>query len=101
MNFIDYIWNDIKKGAEWIKKWQQDSAKNYEENLRRKDLELDKRLELKQLEDRVRRKEEKLRPPQPRYKQEQQFNSPEMMFGSLANRPSMMRTTRPSRKSRF
>ena len=99
MNFIEFIWNDIKKGAEWIKKWQQDSARNYEENLRRKDLELDKRLELKQLEDRVRRKEEKLRPPM--RKQEQQFNSPEFMFGSLANRPSMLRTTRSSKKSRF
>lgn len=101
MNFIEFIWNDIKKGAEWIKKWQQDSARNYEENLRRKDLELDKKLELKRLEDSIRRKQDKLNPPQPKMRQEQQFNSPEFMFGSLANRPSMLRTTRSSKKSRF
>jgi hypothetical protein len=98
MNFIDYIWNDIKKGAEWIRNWQQNRAKNYEESLRIKNAELDKKLELKRLEDGIRRKEAKLYPQR---KQEQQFNSPEFMFGGLANRPSMMRTTRSSKKSRF
>jgi len=101
MNFLEYIWNDIKKGAEWIRNWQQDRAKNYEENLRRKDKELDKRLELKRLEDSIRRKEAKLNPPQPRQRQEQQFNSPECMFGNLSNRPSMMRTTRKTKGWRY
>jgi len=97
MNFIDYIWNDIKKGAEWLRVYAENSKKRHEEQLIRRNAELDSQLKLKHLQDAILRKERAL---YGKPKQEQQFNSPEMMFGNLANRPSMLRTTRSSKGGR-